>query len=258
MKAKELMQELCAAADAPVADTVDTLKAGDPERELHKVATCFIATPEVLRAAHAWGAELLITHEPTYYDHRDHGGDIPDDPVMQRKKQLVEQTGLTIYRFHDHTHASTPDGIIAGQLHALPWSCSHDGHFAVTLEQPMTAAQIAEDLEKYWGIAHVRRTGDLDTPMTRLCMMIGAYGDEKHYRALRDTDCEVLIVGETSEWRICEYVRDSAQMGLHRAMLTCGHVGSERAGMEYLAQRIAQAHPDISTRYFECGEVYTY
>lgn len=258
MKAKELMQELCAAADAPVADTVDTLKAGDPERELHKVATCFIATPEVLRAAHAWGADLLITHEPTYYDHRDHDGDIPDDPVMQRKKQLVEQTGLTIYRFHDHTHASTPDGIIAGQLHALPWSCSHDGHFAVTLEQPMTAAQIAEDLEKYWGIAHVRRTGDLDTPMTRLCMMIGAYGEDRHYRMLRDTDCEVLIVGETSEWRICEYVRDSAQMGLHRAMLTCGHVGSERAGMEYLAGRIAQAHPDISTRYFECGEVYTY
>ena len=65
MKAKERMQELYAAAGAPVADTVDTLKAGDPERELHKVATCFIATPEVLRAAHARGADLLITHEPS-------------------------------------------------------------------------------------------------------------------------------------------------------------------------------------------------
>lgn len=51
MKAKELMQELLAAADQPVPDTVDTLKAGDPDRELHKVATCFIATPEVLRGS---------------------------------------------------------------------------------------------------------------------------------------------------------------------------------------------------------------
>ena len=122
----------------------------------------------------------------------------------------------------------------------------------------MTAEAIARDLEKYWGIAHVRRTGDLNTPMTRLCMMTGAYGEDNHYRMLRDTDCEVLIVGETSEWRICEYVRDSAQLGLHRAMLTCGHVGSERAGMEYLAKGVAKAHPDLETRYFECGEVYTY
>lgn len=258
MKARELMAELLGWADAPVPDTVDTLKAGDPEREVHRVATCFIATPEVIRAAHEWGADLLITHEPTYYDHRDHGGALPDDPVMRRKQQLIERTGLTIYRYHDHTHARTPDGIIEGQLAALPWACDHDGHFAVTLHAPMTAAQMADDLEKYWGIAHVRRTGDLHMPMTRVAMMIGAYGEENHYKMLRDTDCEVLIVGETSEWRICEYVRDAAQLGIHRAMLTCGHAGSERDGMKYLCKLVTDAHPELELKYFECGEVYTY
>lgn len=51
MKARELMEELFAQADEPVRDTVDTCKAGDPERALRRVATCFIATPEVIRAA---------------------------------------------------------------------------------------------------------------------------------------------------------------------------------------------------------------
>ena len=95
MKARELMEELFARADEPVRDTVDTCKAGDPERALRRVATCFIATPEVIRAAGDWGADLLITHEPTYYEHRDHLGAIPDDPVMQAKKRLLEGTGMT-------------------------------------------------------------------------------------------------------------------------------------------------------------------
>ena len=257
MKARELMAELCARADRPVPDTVDTCKAGDPEKELRKVATCFIATPEVIRAADAWGADLLITHEPTYYEHRDHRGQIPDDPVMQAKKRLLESTGLTVYRLHDHMHESTPDGIIEGELNALPWDCKHDGHFAVTLSTPRTAREIAADLEECWQLRRVRLVGDLDTPLKGVYLMIGAYGEERHMQALRLPECEALVVGETSEWRVAEYVRDAAQFGFHKALLVCGHVGSEREGMRFLAQSIAKAHPDLETRYFECGEVYT-
>ena len=257
MKARELMEELFARADEPVRGTVDTCKAGDPERALRRVATCFIATPEVIRAAGDWGADLLITHEPTYYEHRDHLGAIPDDPVMQAKKRLLEGTGMTVYRLHDHMHASTPDGIIEGELHALPWDCAHDGHFAVTLREPRTARQVAADLEKHWGLRRVRMVGALDESMTGVYLMIGAYGEENHLKALRKPECQILVVGETSEWRIAEYVRDAVQLGLSKAMLVCGHVGSEREGMRFLAQSIAKAHPDLETRYFECGEVYT-
>ena len=89
MKAKELLKAMLDWADAPVEDTVDCFKIGDPEKEIKKVATCFIATPEVIKAAHAWGADLLVTHEPTFYDHRDHMNNIPDEPIMQKKKALL-------------------------------------------------------------------------------------------------------------------------------------------------------------------------
>ena len=42
--------------------TCDTLKAGDPGTELRKVAVAMFATPDLIREAHAWGAELLIVH----------------------------------------------------------------------------------------------------------------------------------------------------------------------------------------------------
>lgn len=44
----------------------DTLKAGNPYVETHKVAVSMFATPEVVREAKEWGAQLLIVHEPTY------------------------------------------------------------------------------------------------------------------------------------------------------------------------------------------------
>lgn len=256
MKALELMQEMYTWAQSPVKDTVDTCKSGDPEREISKVATCFIATPEVIKAAHAWGADLLITHEPTYYEHRDYCGNIPDDPVMQAKKQLLDATQMVTYRYHDHSHASFPDGIIAGEVKALDWDCDYDGVFEVKLHAPKTARQMAAEIEKAWGIQHVRMVGDLDAPMTYAQMMIGAFGEDNHLKALRSDHCDVLVVGETSEWRVGEYVRDAHQLGMHKAMLICGHVGSERDGMKHLCTLINDVHPQLDCRYFECGEVY--
>ena len=58
MRAKEIMAEQFAKAKMPCKDTVDTLKAGSAEREVKKLATCFIATPEVIRAAADWGGSL--------------------------------------------------------------------------------------------------------------------------------------------------------------------------------------------------------
>lgn len=259
MKAYEIMEAL-KAESTHVHDNlhVDTLKAGCKDKEVRKIATCFIATPDVIREAAAWGADLLITHEPTFYNHRDFNGEIPDDPVMQAKKKLLESAGMTVYRYHDHAHDHEPDVISIGQVNALPWDCEFDGHFLLTLKTPMTAREMAADIEKCWGIARVRLTGDLDTPMTKIALLIGAYGDEKHYQYLRDTDCEVLIVGETNEWRIGEYVRDGAQMGFRRALLTCGHAGSEKAGMEYLVKHLEEKFDGIKAKYFECGEVYSY
>ncbi len=166
MKASELMAELLGWSEEKIENTVDTCKAGDPEREVKKVAACFIATPEVIKNAAAWGADLLITHEPTYYEHYDNLAGREGDPVILAKQRLIEQSGMTLWRFHDHLHGRLPDGIIEGELGRLGWQGDYDGRFAFTLAEKQTPRQIMAQLEEKWGIAHIRMVGAADTPVS--------------------------------------------------------------------------------------------
>ncbi|NCA67293.1 MAG: transcriptional regulator, partial [Clostridia bacterium] len=63
MNAYEVLDYLINLSEIKTEQTVDTIKAGDGNRQVKKAAVCFIATPEVIKAAHEWGADLLITHE---------------------------------------------------------------------------------------------------------------------------------------------------------------------------------------------------
>ena len=65
------------------ASTVDTIKAGDPATPVTGIATTFLDTMDVLREAARHGANLVITHEPTFYNHLDDKAFFADDPVYR-------------------------------------------------------------------------------------------------------------------------------------------------------------------------------
>ena len=140
MKAFEIMNELFAAAPGDYSVTCDTLKAGSPEKEVGKIAVSMFATPEIVRRAAEWGADLLIVHEPTYYNHMD----VHSDEALEcEKRALIEKSGLTIYRNHDHAHRTQPDTIVAGEMKYMKLDAridEIDGFDCVrlTLNQPMT------------------------------------------------------------------------------------------------------------------------
>ena len=90
MIAKELINALNEGSPTPE-KTCDTIKYGDEQKELKRVAVCMIGTADVIRAAHEWGADMLIVHEPIYYDHMDR---VSDDPVTQAKLSLVTENDM--------------------------------------------------------------------------------------------------------------------------------------------------------------------
>lgn len=47
-------------------ETVDTVKTGDPAQPVKGIVTTFLATQEVIERTIALGANLIITHEPTF------------------------------------------------------------------------------------------------------------------------------------------------------------------------------------------------
>src|SRR5580704_3730099 len=50
-------------------ETVDTFKAGNPDTPVTGIAVTMMATMDVLQRAAANGQNLVITHEPTFYNH---------------------------------------------------------------------------------------------------------------------------------------------------------------------------------------------
>jgi hypothetical protein len=149
LTAAEVMQRVIAAAGAtPPPDTVDTLKAGDPATVVTGIATTFMDTYSVLEKAVASGKNLIITHEPTFYNHLDDQSPLAADPVLTQKLAYIREHHLVVWRFHDTWHLRQPDGILAGMVDQFGWKSyqSKTNPHLFTLP-PTTVGQVAASLE---------------------------------------------------------------------------------------------------------------
>ncbi|MBQ9413672.1 MAG: Nif3-like dinuclear metal center hexameric protein [Clostridia bacterium] len=234
-------------------DTVDTCKAGDPDREVARIGVCMTATPHVIREAAAWGADLLITHEPTFYDHYDR---FLGDKLSQQKKALVDESGLTIWRYHDSMHLHGEDEISREFVERLGFPGAFDGRKRLEMAEPHSAEEIAKRLKTALPVGTARIIGDLQATTRRLWLLLGQTGEEWYHDFFEDSDAAVAVCGELCEWKCGEPVRDLTEFGTPKAMVVIGHVGSERFGMEALCRRIDGQYDGAPTRYFECGELY--
>lgn len=246
------------ALTAPVgklADTVDTLKCGHPDDEARGVAVVFMATYDAIRRAIASGANLIIAHEPTYFNHLDETDWLSGDPVYERKRALIESSGVSIFRLHDYIHTYKPDGIVDGMLRALGWENYADPDEPTLLTLPKAAGRtvrsIAEEAKRKLGIDSVQVTGDPELPVTRFAFAVGAPGGRAQMAYLREPDIELLIAGETNEWETNEYVRDAADMGMNKALIILGHQKSEELGMRTVVKLLRDAFPALPVELLE-------
>ncbi|MDI4645991.1 Nif3-like dinuclear metal center hexameric protein [Cohnella hashimotonis] len=236
-------------------DTVDTLKNGNPEEEVRGVAVVFLATYEVIGRAIASGANLIITHEPTYYNHLDETDWLSGDPVYERKRALIESSGVAVFRLHDYIHQYKPDGIVDGMLRALDWEAYADPDKTLMLTLPedggRTVRSIADEIKRKLGIDSVMVAGDPELAVTRFGFAVGAPGGRSQMAYLRERDIELLIAGETNEWETNEYVRDAADMGMNKAMIILGHQKSEELGMRTVVKLLRDAFPGLPVDHLE-------
>ena len=260
LTAAEVMQRVIAATGAtPPANTVDTLKAGDPNTVVTGVATTFMNTMPVLMRAVASGKDLIITHEPTFYNHPDDLSVLPGDAVVQAKLDYIREHHLVVWRFHDTWHLRKPDGILAGMVEKFGWAAyqdSTDPHF-FTLPK-MTVGQIAAELKVKTGATAIRVVGDPAMRVSGVALLPGASGEEKQVKALEREDVELLVAGEAREWETVPYVIDAAAQGKHKALVLLGHEVSEEAGMEECARWLRTVLPGMPVEFVPAGEPFTW
>jgi putative NIF3 family GTP cyclohydrolase 1 type 2 len=220
--------------------TVDTFKAGNPDTRVTGIAVTMMATLDVLKEASRRGLNLVITHEPTFYSHRDTTGvlESENDSVLADKQKFIAEHGLVVWRFHDSPHAMHPDMITLGMVKALGWDKRpHDS----TLTRFEIPSMSLRDLSRFTadrvGARAVRIAGNPNARISRVALTEGFPGFVANRRAIQP-GVDALVMGEDHEWEAIEYAKDAISSGHLKGLIVLGHIASEQEGMREVARWI--------------------
>ncbi len=281
MKIQEIIDKLEAFHPDPGPHTCDCVKIGDPEKECTGLAiTCF-ASADVIQKAADSGANFIICHEPVFYNHEDDTAWLKGDPVYEQKKKLIEDTGMVIYRDHDHIHGGHSgeeyDGIFYGIMNELGWKDYLIGDIKKPLlfEIPETPVKdLANELMEKLNISGIRIVGSQDTMVRRvfMCEHVQAqrpWGnstiipDNEAIKKVNEMHIDAMIPFEIIDWTLSAYVRDSTIEGMPKTILEMGHFNVEELGMRFILKYMdriigEEAVKEIPMQYIQSGDSFSY
>jgi putative NIF3 family GTP cyclohydrolase 1 type 2 len=244
---------------APFPNTVDTLKSGSPDTVVKGIVTAMFATIDVIRKTIDLGANFIIAHEPTFYNHQDNTAWLEKDHVYQYKKELLDKHGIAVWRNHDTIHTLRPDGVTKGVMEQLEWQkyAGKDTPNILTFP-PTTVKDLVNHAKEKLRIEKVRFNGDPSQTVTRVLFMPGAPGGTRQIESIGKVKPDVLMCGELQEWETAEYVRDARAKGDKISLVVLGHIASEEPGSEFMAQWLKERVPSIKSTRVYCGNSLTF
>ncbi len=226
---------------APFEKTVDTVKSGDPSQKVKGIVTTFMANSEVIQKAIDAEANLIITHEPTYYGHQDATDWLENNKVYKEKRKLLEDHKIVVWRFHDYMHSIQPDPVLQAVVEKLGWQNYQDARQGHIFNIPSTnLGTLAKEVKGKLQSQNIRTVGKEALNCKKVGILPGAPGGESQINLMEEHDLDVLITGEISEWMVSEYVRDASGNGKAKGLIVAGHAPTEEPGMLWLAQWLAK------------------
>lgn len=255
MKAKDFLYEIRLKdfVSKDPANCIDRIFIGREDKEVKKAAICMTTTVDVLRAAVEWGADIIVSHEPTFHGDNE---DIGDYAPYAFKRKTIKENDLAVCRWHDSPHYGKIDYVSNALIKRVNWKGTFDGLFTFVFDEPRSPLQIAKDIRDAMNIKHPRIAGRRDGPVKKVSIQLGQRGDVP-YLALLENDVDLIIGGEVCEWEQIEPIRDMAQIGMQKTAIILGHVVSERYVMQDLADYINENVAGVEAKYIDCGDIYT-
>jgi len=228
---------------------------GDPDVEVAGVATAWIPTNAALREAHAKGLNLFITHEPGFY----HGyqGSASADRLVEGKKRLLDELGITLMRCHDTWDRMPEVGIPDAWATFLGFPteerplksfykvCLLDG---VSVEE---AAQLVLAKVKALGQETVLIFGDRQARVERLAVGTGAI---TRLPAMHDLEVD-LILATDDGMNFWDGGLWAADLGV--PLLIVNHATAEKPGMQAMTGYLADQFPGLRAEYIDVAFPYT-
>lgn len=219
------------------AETVDKIIFGSADMPVKGIATTMMATLDVIQRASAMGRNLVITHEPTYWEHQDTTTALAGDPTLEFKNNFMREHNVAVFHFHDHWHGRRPDGIATGMMQELVWEkyAVPEGRNRFVFPPTTTLAALVADIKQKLKPSTMQVVGDPKLQVSRIAASWGYLSREPGIKTLAREDVDVLVAGEARQWEVVEYAQDIIASGKKKALILIGHVASEQAGMKYCA-----------------------
>lgn len=245
--------------DAPLEKTVDTIKSGEPDQQVTGIVTTMFATDEVIEKAARIGANFIIAHEPTFYNHTDDTAWLENDEVYRYKRDLLKKHNMAVWRFHDYIHAHKPDGVMMGVLTKMGWDKYYNKEKPYLVTLPAASfGSVIELAKTKLEIPHVKIIGDKLQTCSRVVLFPGAAGGTRQIEALRKEKPDIFICGELNEWETSEYVRDLRFAGSKTCLIVLGHIASEEPGLEWLVKWLQPQIPAIKVTHIPSKDAFTW
>jgi Uncharacterized conserved protein len=252
--------------------TKDNLEYGNPEQECTGIVTTCFPSVDVIRKAAAMGANFIVCHERPFYIKPTDTAWLREDAVFQAKKKLLDDANIVIWRYHDHIHGGSPlqgnlshtDMIFYGVMKVLGWEAyvTGDPSRPLTFRLPETTVRkLARELIEKMHLNGIRVLGDIDATISTVFVCGHLFGTEADHEVIRQSaagNYDVLLPLELVDYTLGEYIRDSAQLGMPKAILSMGHFNFEEPGMQYMVQWLPQLTGNIPVSYVASGDGFQY
>jgi len=246
MKAREIVEHFLSLADwVDRENTVDGVILGDPQKEVSSVLVTWISSLAAVREAVRRGVDALITHEPTFWKHRNEHENMDASDLARSKRRTIEEAGLVVIRNHDAWDRMPEVGIPWAWAAFLgfegpPAAVGANGYQhrydieAVPLE--VFARRVAERTARL-GEPHVQVVGDPEQTVSKIGVGTGCCCS---IPAFQEIGCDLSIVCDDGSvyW---SGIRQAADGG--HAVIRVNHGTSEEPGMRTLTDYLNEHLP---------------
>lgn len=230
--------------------SVDRIIFGDPEMKIEKIATCWMPYFDVLKEAKKQGANVIVTHEPTFYAHHDELSGASEysrtpkarkayEEMVEKKRAWLEENHMAVIRCHDVLDTVEGFGIpyALAEFLGLKNRVYQSEYYHVYEVAPISAKQImAQFLEKFKTIGQesFQFYGDEERVVTKIGIGTGCMTDP--LMELETGADFFLSVNDTVRtWVQCAFSRDT---GIPLAVID--HGAAEETGVRKLSEKLAR------------------
>jgi putative NIF3 family GTP cyclohydrolase 1 type 2 len=225
--------------------TVDTFKAGSPDTRVKGIAVGWMPYNHAMQKALDLGCNLFVTHEPTYFNHRDNDPEIFRFPAARAKKEFIEKNGLVIIRCHDVWDQYPEIGIPTGWGKVLGLGSPIDGggYYYVYDGMGRPAGAIARQIAQKtaeMGQPGVQMIGPEDKPVGRIVLGTGAITPMFHFIEDLAADMAICVDDDFTCWRDGAFAIDA---GFPVAVVN--HPVAEEYGVKLLALHLKEAFSQV-------------